>query len=194
MARGEHAFFRLWRYWDRSCLDARHIVERLCDNARALGWAVMVAVAVSAPLECKGGGTHGRVMVFVATVNAVIKDFKGAPKAWSRYWPSPAAFRCGSSDNNSRSLQYHGILPEHIYLGFHTFLHVSSSSGDSTILRCTIMSIPCINIIRTQFLSYKTTLFLVGSETLLLRRAGPTKPCVVYSVQSSRIINYIPYA
>ena len=63
----------------------RCIVECLCNNARTLGRAVMVAVAVGAPLKCKGGGTHGGVVVLVATVDAVIKDFQGIPKAWSRY-------------------------------------------------------------------------------------------------------------
>jgi hypothetical protein len=97
LARGGRAFFRLWRYRDRSCLDARRIVECLCDDARALGRAVMVAVAVGAPLEREGGGAHGGVVVFVTTVDAVFEDFKGTPKAWSRYWPSPA-FRCRSGD------------------------------------------------------------------------------------------------
>jgi hypothetical protein len=73
------------------------IVERLHDDARTLGRAVMVAIAVGAPLERKGGGTHGGVMVLVATVSAVIKSFKGTPKVWSGYWSSPA-FRRRSSD------------------------------------------------------------------------------------------------
>ena len=75
----------------------RRIVEHLCDNARTLRRAVMVAVAVRAPLECKGGGAHGGVMVLVATVDTVFKDFKGAPKVWSGYWHSPTS-RCESSD------------------------------------------------------------------------------------------------
>jgi hypothetical protein len=94
---GGHVFFRLWRYWDRSCLDAWRIVERLCDATRTLHRAVMVAVAVCAPLECKGGGAHGGVVVLVATVDTVFKDFKGAPKVWSGYWHSPTS-RCESSD------------------------------------------------------------------------------------------------
>jgi hypothetical protein len=60
----------------------------------------MVAIAVSAPFEHKGGGAHGGVMVFVATVGAIVKDFKGTPKVWSWYWPSPS-FRCGFSDKCS---------------------------------------------------------------------------------------------
>jgi hypothetical protein len=75
----------------------QHIVKHLHNDARTLGRAVMVAVAVSAPFECKGGGAHGGVMVFVATVDTVIESFKGTPKVWSGYWPSPT-FRCGSSD------------------------------------------------------------------------------------------------
>jgi len=95
--RGGCAFFRLWRYQDRICLDMRHIVECLCDDARTLGRAMTVAIAVGAPFEHKGGRTHGGVMVLVATVDAVFEDFKGTSKVWSRYWPSPA-FRCGSGD------------------------------------------------------------------------------------------------
>jgi hypothetical protein len=76
----------------------RHIVERLYDDARTLCRAVTVAVAVRAPLECKGGGAHGGVVVLVTTVDTVFKDFKGAPKAQSGYWHSPT-FRCESSDN-----------------------------------------------------------------------------------------------
>jgi len=57
----------------------------------------MVAVAVDAPLECKGGGAHGGVVVLVATVGAVVESFKGTSKTWSRYWSSPA-FRCRSGD------------------------------------------------------------------------------------------------
>jgi hypothetical protein len=79
----------------------RHIVECFHDDARALGRAVMIAVAVSAPLKHKGGRAHGRAMVLVTTVGAVVKSFKGAPKAWSRYWPSPA-FRRESSDTEAR--------------------------------------------------------------------------------------------
>ena len=94
------AFFRLLRYQDRSCLDTWHIVEHLCDDARTLGRAVMIAIAVSAPFKRKGGGAHGGVVVFVATMDAVFKDFKGTPKVWSRYWPSPA-FRCRSSDTRT---------------------------------------------------------------------------------------------
>ena len=81
---GGCAFFRLWRYWDRSCLDTWRIVECLRDNARTLGRAVTVAVVVSAPLKRKDGGTHSRVVVFVATVGAVVESFKGTPKVWSR--------------------------------------------------------------------------------------------------------------
>jgi hypothetical protein len=76
------------------------IVKCLHDDARTLGRAVMVAIAVGTPLKHKGGGKHGGVMIFVTTVDTVIKDFKGTPKAWSRYWPSPT-FRCGSSDTYS---------------------------------------------------------------------------------------------
>jgi hypothetical protein len=97
MARSGCAFFRLWGYWDRICLDARCIVECLCDDVRALHRAVTVAAAVRAPFEREGGGAHGGVMVFVATVDTVFKDFKGASKTWSRYWPSPA-FRYRSGD------------------------------------------------------------------------------------------------
>jgi hypothetical protein len=61
----------------------------------------MVAIAVSAPFEHKGGGTHGGVVVLVATVDAIIERFKGTPKAWSRYWSSPA-FKHGSGDNYGR--------------------------------------------------------------------------------------------
>jgi hypothetical protein len=95
-----HALFRLWRYQDSSCLDVWCIVECLRNDARTLGRAVTVAVAVGAPLKHKGGGTHGGVVVFVATMDAVFKDFKGTPKVWSRYWPSPA-FRCRSSDTRT---------------------------------------------------------------------------------------------
>jgi len=56
------------------------IVEHLYDDARTLGRAVAIAIAVSTPFECKGGGAHGRVVVFIATVGAVVKDFKGTPK------------------------------------------------------------------------------------------------------------------
>jgi hypothetical protein len=69
----------------------------LCDDVRALHRAVMVAAAVRAPFECKGGGAHGGVMVLVTTVDTVFKGFKGAPKVQSRYWHSPA-FQCRSSD------------------------------------------------------------------------------------------------
>ena len=75
----------------------RRIVECLCDDVRALCRAVMVAIAVRAPFEHKGGGAHGGVMVLVATVGTVVESFKGTPKAWSGYWPS-LAFRCGSGD------------------------------------------------------------------------------------------------
>ena len=54
-----------------------------------LGRAVTVAIAVGAPLEHKGGGTHGGVVVLVTTVDTVFKGFKGAPKARSGYWRSP---------------------------------------------------------------------------------------------------------
>jgi len=73
------------------------ILKHLCDDARTLGRAVTIAIAVSAPFECKGGGAHGGVMVLVATVGTVIESFKGTPKAWSGYWPS-LAFRCRSGD------------------------------------------------------------------------------------------------
>jgi hypothetical protein len=58
---------------------------------------VTVAIAVSAPLERKGGGAHGGVVVLITTVDTVFKDFKGAPKAQSGYWHSPT-FRCESGD------------------------------------------------------------------------------------------------
>jgi hypothetical protein len=96
-ARSGRTFFRLWRYRDRSCLDARCIVERLRDDARTLGRAVTVAIAVSAPFKRKGGGTHGGVVVLVTTVDTIFKGFKGVSETWSRYWPSPA-FRCSSGD------------------------------------------------------------------------------------------------
>jgi hypothetical protein len=57
----------------------------------------MVAAAVRAPFNYEGGGAHGGVMVFVATVDTVFKGFKGTFKAWSRYWSSPA-FRRRSSN------------------------------------------------------------------------------------------------
>ena len=101
LARGGCALFRLWRYWDRICLDTQRIVEHLCDDVRALHRAVTVAIAVRAPFECKGGGAHGGVIVLVTTVDTVLKDFKGTPEAWSRYWPSPA-FRHRSSDSRAR--------------------------------------------------------------------------------------------
>jgi hypothetical protein len=75
----------------------RRIVECLHDDARTLGRAVTIAIAVSAPLEREGGRTHGGVVVLVSTVDTVFKDFKGAPKAQSRYWHSPT-FRCESGD------------------------------------------------------------------------------------------------
>jgi hypothetical protein len=98
VAKDRRSFFRPWRYWDRICLDARRIVECLHDDARTLGRAITVAVAVDAPLECKGGGTHSGVVVLVATVDAIVKHFKGTPKVWSRYWPF-LAFRCRSGDS-----------------------------------------------------------------------------------------------
>jgi hypothetical protein len=58
----------------------RCIVECLCDDARTLGRAVMVAIAVSAPFEHKGGGAHGGVMVFVTTVDAIVKVSRGLPR------------------------------------------------------------------------------------------------------------------
>jgi hypothetical protein len=80
-----------------------HIVEHLCDDVRALHRAVTVAIAVRAPFERKGGGAHGRVVVFIATVDTVFKDFKGTPKAWSRYWPSPAfRHRSGNKGCNTK--------------------------------------------------------------------------------------------
>jgi hypothetical protein len=99
LAGSRRAFFRLWRYRDRICLNMRRIVEHLCNNARKLGRAVMVAVAVGAPLKHKGGGTHGGIMVLVTTVDAVFEDFKGTPKAWSRYRRSPT-FSCRSGDSS----------------------------------------------------------------------------------------------
>jgi hypothetical protein len=45
----------------------------------------MVAIAVGAPFEHEGGGTHGGVMVLVATVDTVFKGFKGTPKVRSGY-------------------------------------------------------------------------------------------------------------
>ena len=77
----------------------RHIVGHLRNDARTLNRAVMVAIAVSAPLEHKGGGAHGRVIVLVTTVDTVFKDFRGAPKVWSGYWHS-LTFRCESSDRH----------------------------------------------------------------------------------------------
>jgi hypothetical protein len=50
-----------------------------------LGRAVMVAIAVGTPLEHKDGGTHGRVMVFIAIMDVVFKGFERASKVWSRY-------------------------------------------------------------------------------------------------------------
>jgi hypothetical protein len=97
VARYGRTFLRLWRYWDRIRLDVRCIVECLSDDVRALRRAVMVAIAVRAPFEREGGGTHGGVMVFVTTVDTVFKGFKGTPKVWSGYWPSPT-FRWESGD------------------------------------------------------------------------------------------------
>ena len=74
-----------------------HIVKCLCDDVRILDRAVTIAIAVSAPLEHEGGRTHGGVVVLVSIVDTVFKDFKGAPKAQSRYWHSPT-FRCESGD------------------------------------------------------------------------------------------------
>jgi hypothetical protein len=76
-----------------------HIVKCLCDDVRILDRAVTIAIAVRAPLKHEGGGAHGEVVVFVTTVDAVIKDFKETPKTWPRYWPFPA-FRHRSSDNS----------------------------------------------------------------------------------------------
>jgi hypothetical protein len=47
-ARGGHAFFRLWRYRGRSCLDMRCIVERLRNNDWALSWRVVYPSTVGA--------------------------------------------------------------------------------------------------------------------------------------------------
>ena len=55
------------------------------DDDRALGRAVMVAIAIGAPFKSKGSGTHDRLMVSVTIVGAVVKDFEGVPKALSRY-------------------------------------------------------------------------------------------------------------
>jgi hypothetical protein len=71
----------------------RRIVERLCDDVRALHRAVTVAATVGTPFECEGGGAHGGVVVLVATVDTVFKGFKGASKMWPWYWPSPALRR-----------------------------------------------------------------------------------------------------
>ena len=68
----------------------------------------MVAVAVDAPLECKGGGAHGGVVVLVATVGAVVESFKGTSKTWSRYWSSPT-FRRRSGDSG-RGLHTCGVV------------------------------------------------------------------------------------
>jgi hypothetical protein len=57
----------------------------LCDDDRALGRVVMVAIAIGAPFKSKGSGTHDRLIVSVTTVGAVVKDFEGVPKASSRY-------------------------------------------------------------------------------------------------------------
>ena len=110
-ARSGRAFLRLWRYWDRIRLDAQCIVERLCDDVRALRRAVMVAAAVRAPLEREGGGAHGGVMVLVTTMDTVFKGFKETAKTWSRYWPSPA-FGHRSSDSASGGVQESGTLGE----------------------------------------------------------------------------------
>jgi hypothetical protein len=61
----------------------------------------MVAIAVSAPFERKDSRTHGGVMVLVATVDTVFKDFKGTPKVWSGYWHS-STFRCESGDRRQQ--------------------------------------------------------------------------------------------
>jgi hypothetical protein len=78
----------------------QHIVECLYNDARMLGRAVMVAIAVGTPLERKGGRAHGGVVIFVSAVDAVIESFKRAPEVWFRYWYSPT-FRCESGDNTT---------------------------------------------------------------------------------------------
>ena len=57
----------------------------MCDDDRALGRVVMVAIAIGAPFKSKGSGTHDRLIVSVTTVGAVVKDFEGTPEAWSGY-------------------------------------------------------------------------------------------------------------
>jgi hypothetical protein len=47
-------------------------------------------------------------MVLVAIVDAVIKDFKGTPKAWSRYRYSPA-FRYESGDRSAYNCAVHTV-------------------------------------------------------------------------------------
>ena len=97
LAKGKHLFLRLWRYWERRHLDVWWIVICLSDDDRTLGGAVMVAIAIDTPLKCKGGRAYGGLVVFVTTVDAIFKSFKGTSKVWSRYWHS-SAFRCESSD------------------------------------------------------------------------------------------------
>jgi hypothetical protein len=57
----------------------------LHDDDRALGRAVMVAIAIGAPFKSKGSGTHDRLIVSITIEGAVVKDFKGVSKASSRY-------------------------------------------------------------------------------------------------------------
>jgi hypothetical protein len=45
---GGHTFFRLWRYQDRICLDAQHIIKRLRDNDWALSRRVVYPTTVGA--------------------------------------------------------------------------------------------------------------------------------------------------
>ena len=47
-ARSGRALLRLWRYRDRSCLDARHIVECLRDNDWALSRRVVYPTTMGA--------------------------------------------------------------------------------------------------------------------------------------------------
>ena len=48
LVRGGHAFFRLWRYWDRRCFDAWHIIKCLQDNDWALSRQVVYPIIVGA--------------------------------------------------------------------------------------------------------------------------------------------------
>jgi hypothetical protein len=106
LVRGERPFCRFWRYRDRSCFDAQHIVKHLHDDGGTLGRAVMVAIAIGAPFKHKGGEAHGGLIVFVTIVDVIFKGLEGTPKVWSRYQCS-LAFRYESSDTPESNIIGH---------------------------------------------------------------------------------------